>query len=268
MHAMNIFRTGFHPHQNNFAPLGLGILCIIGCEHDSATGSTWRCRKTLRQNVALCSWINCWMQQLVKRRRIDAQHGFVAADQSFCRHIRGNLQRRFGGALARAGLQHPQFTFLDGKFQILHVAVMRFKLVADCAEFRKGLRHFRLKRGLLRARLQASGFGQVLRRADAGHNIFALGIDQKLAIERFLSGRWIARKGDTGSGIAAHIAEHHGLHIDRRPPVGGNVVDGAIGNGARCHPGLKHRPDPTPELILRVLRKRRFQLTSNQILVV
>ena len=103
--------------------------------------------------------------------------------------------------------------------------------------------------GLSEPRLLARGLGDLLRRADAGHHILALRIDQEFAIERLLAGRRIAGEGDAGRGIVAHIAEHHGLHVDRRAPAFRDVVQAAIGLGARIHPRAEHRADRAPELL-------------------
>ncbi len=40
------------------------------------------------------------------------------------------------------------------------------------------------------------------------------------------------------------------------PQLGGDVVQAAIGDGARVHPAAEHRADRAPELLLRVLRER------------
>jgi electron transfer flavoprotein alpha subunit len=56
------------------------------------------------------------------------------------------------------------------------------------------------------------------------------------------------------------IAEHHGLHIDRRAPGSRDVMELAVGDGARIHPAGKDRPDGAPELLVRVLRERNAEL--------
>jgi hypothetical protein len=38
-------------------------------------------------------------------------------DQPLAGHVDGDLECRLGGALAAAGLQHPQLAVLDGEFQ-------------------------------------------------------------------------------------------------------------------------------------------------------
>jgi hypothetical protein len=53
----------------------------------------------------------------------------------------------------------------------------------------------------------------------------------------------------------AHIAEHHRLHVDRRAPGFRDVVQHAVGDGARHHPAFEHRADRAPKLIVRILRE-------------
>ena len=54
------------------------------------------------------------------------------------------------------------------------------------------------------------------RRAHAGDHIFALRVHQVLAKEHVLAGGGIARKAHARAGVVAQVAEHHGLHVDRR----------------------------------------------------
>ena len=177
-------------------------------------------------------------------------------DQPFPRHVDGDLQRRLGGALAGARLQHPQLAALDGEFEVLHVAVVLFQPVGDVDEGGEGLRHQLLQRRLVGAGGDARRLGDVLRRADAGDDVLALRVDQELAVEQLLAGRGIAGEGDAGGRGLAHIAEHHGLDVDRRAPAFGNVVQPPVGDGAVVHPARKHGADRAPELLVRILRKR------------
>jgi len=71
------------------------------------------------------------MQKLVERGGIDARNRFISGDQLLVGKLDRNPQRGLGGALAVAGLQHPQLALLDGEFQILHVAVMPFERRVD-----------------------------------------------------------------------------------------------------------------------------------------
>ena len=76
----------------------------------------------------------------------------------------------------------------------------------------------------------------MLRRANARHHILALRIDQIFAVKFIFAGGRVARKGHAGGAVLAHIAKHHGLHIDRRAPIIGNGVNAAIGARARAIP--------------------------------
>src|SRR5215475_14049857 len=107
---------------------------------------------------------------------------------------------------------------------------MAFKNVVDSLELAVGLRQGVFHRRLVRPRFLASGLADLLRRADAGDDILALRVDQKLAVKLLLSGRWIAREGNTCCRRVAHIAEYHRLHIDRRSPALRDAVQLAIGD--------------------------------------
>ena len=122
-------------------------------------------------------------------------------------------------------------------------------------------------RRLIGTRLLARVLGDLLRRADAGDDVFALRIDQEFAVELVLAGRWIAREGNAGRRVVAHIAEHHGLHIDRGAPAFRNALQAAIGDGALVHPRTEHRADRAPQLIVRVLRERLAAFFLNPLLV-
>ena len=186
------------------------------------------------------------MQKLIERGRIDAGDRLFLRHQPFARELDRDPQSRLGRALAGARLQHPQLALLDGEFEILHVAVMPFERAVDALQFGEGFRHRIFERRLVGAGLFARLLADLLRRADAGDHVLALGVDQEFAVELLLAGRRIAREGDAGCGIIAEIAEHHGLHVDRGAPAFGDIVEFAIGVGARIHPGAEHRADRAP----------------------
>ena len=206
-------------------------------------------------------------KQLVERRGIDPRHRFVLGDQFLLRELDGDAQRRLRRALAVARLQHPQLALLDGEFEILHVAVVPLQRAVDAGELGESVRHRRFHRRLVRAGFLARLFGDLLRRADAGDDVLALRVDQKFAVELLLAGRGIAREGDAGRRGLAHIAEHHGLHIDRGAPALRNSVQAAIGDGALIHPRAEHRADGAPQLRVRVLRERLAAFLLDALLV-
>src|SRR3546814_14252572 len=131
---------------------------------------------------------------------------------------------------------------------------MSFELVEDAAQFAEGFRHRLFHRQRLGARRLARSFGQILWGADAGDDILALGIDQPFAIPGARAGRGVAGKGDASGRSVAHIAEHHRLDIDSGAPFAGDGIQAAIAFRAVAFPTREDRPDPAPELTLRLRR--------------
>ena len=267
VHAVNVFRRGLDAHENDFlARLG-AFLGLVTVEHDLARGSAWRCRQARGEDVALGVGIEGRVQELVKLGRIDPHHRFIGRDQAFGCHVDGNLQRRLGGALAIAGLQHPQPAAFDRELDVLHVGIMAFQLVEDSGQFGIAFRHRHFHRRVVIAHLLAHRLGQALRRADAGDYVLALGVDQVFAVIAGITGRGVTGEGHTGGRSLTHIAEHHGLDIDRRAPARRNVVQAAIGLGAIGHPGAENGANGTPELLARIGREITAQLAGSSGLV-
>ena len=123
------------------------------------------------------------MQKLIQRAGVDPAHRVLARDQAFVRHLDRAAERGFRRALAVAGLQHPQFAALDRELQVLHVAVMLLQQLGGGDELAEDFRHQRFERGMVGAGGLARRLGDVLGRADAGHHVLALGVDEKLAVE-------------------------------------------------------------------------------------
>ena len=172
------------------------------------------------------------MKQLVECHRVHAAHRLFAGDQPLAFHIDRHLQRSLRRALARAGLQHPEFPALDGKLDVLHILIVRFEKVEDTRQFGVSLWHGLFHRKRLCPSCFARGLGQILRGADARHHVFALRIDQILTVIGAFTGCRVAGERNARGRCVAHIAEHHSLHIDRRAPVTGNVIKPAINLGA------------------------------------
>ena len=234
VHAVNVFGRRLDPHQNDLAALGLELRGFIGGENtispQAAPGEAGRpVAITLRS--AFGSMVGCssWSSEAGSIRSTASS----LRDQLLIGELDRDPQRRLGGALAGARLQHPQLALLDGEFEVLHVAVMLLERVVDALQLGEGLRQRTFPSTACRSRLPcARCLGDFLRRADAGDDVLALRIDQEFAVELLLAGRRIAREGDAGRGRLAHIAEHHGLHVDRGAPAFRDVVQPAIGDGA------------------------------------
>ncbi len=114
------------------------------------------------------------------------------------------LKVAVGVRLPDARLQHVKRAFFDRELHVLHVAVVFFEQLANFFELLVNLGH------------PLSHFAQVHWRADTGHHVLALRVDQEIAIENLLAGRRIAREANSRAGIFAVVAEHHLNDVDGR----------------------------------------------------
>ena len=98
------------------------------------------------------------------------------------------LQRGGAGALADPGLQHPELALLDGELGVAHVACSGARGDRRCRAARRG----------------SSGSGrfrcvEVFGVADAGDHIFALRVDEEVAVRLVLAGGRVAGEADAGA---------------------------------------------------------------------
>ena len=111
---------------------------------------------------------------------------------------------------------------------------------------------------LLTRRLEARGgleVGDGLGVADAGDNVLALGIHQKVTVELLGAVCRVACKGDTGRRGLALVAKGHGLHVDGGAELVGNTMLLAVDAGALVHPAAKDSLDGKAQLKLRIVRE-------------
>ena len=105
-------------------------------------------------------------------------------------------------------------------------------------------------------------FEMLHRRANAGDDVFALGVGQELAVDLFGAGRRVAREGDAGARIVAHVAEDHRHHVDGRAQIVRDLELIAVVDRALAHPRAEHGFDGQLELLLDVGRERLARLAS------
>ena len=195
------------------------------------------------------------MQKLVQLRRVDAFYGLFPVDQALGNHVDGDLQRRLGGSLAGPGLQHPQLAALDGELHVLHVGVMLLKLAAHLYQVGIDFRQRALQGRKVRSGGRFSRLGQRLRGTDSGNHVFPLGVEQEFPIEAVVAVGRVAGEADAGGAVVPHVAENHGLNVDRRAPIDGNAVQAPVSDGAFVHPRAENGADGPPKLIRGVLGK-------------
>ena len=168
-----------------------------------------------------------------------------------------NPHVRQRGALTVTGLQHPQLLALDGELKVLHIAEALLQRLADLLQLRKALGE-NLVLGHQRNRQ---------RRAHASNNIFALRIDQVLAVEDVLAVGWVARKRNAGGAIVAHVSVDHRLHVDSGAPLMRNLVLVAINSGAIVIPAAKHSGNGAFQLRHRIIGEALVCPALHQVLV-
>ncbi len=162
------------------------FLSLVRAEDNLPACRTWRCRQATGQHHFFGIWIKRWVQQLVKRIRINAQQRLITCDQAFLCHIDSHLERRLCRTFTASGLQHIELALLDGKFEVLHIGIMFFQLQPNRIKLGKNFRHSLFHR--LAIAVLTGGLGQWQWCADSGNNIFALRIDQELTVKAVLSG--------------------------------------------------------------------------------
>ncbi len=267
MHAVDIFRAGFNAHQNGrFAILG-EALDFLGRQGNNAGSCARRRGQTLGKDGFFRIGIKGRVQQLVKRRRIDAQDSLFLANQPLFRHVDGDLERCRCGALAATGLQHEQLAALHRELDILHIAVMLLEVLTHLTELLEHLRHHLFHGWQVGILFLAAPYGQVLRGTDTGNHVLALCIDEVFAIKLVLAGGRVAGEGNAGGAIIPHIAEHHGLNIDRSAPCFRDIMQAAIGFGPWGIPGLEHGLHRAHQLLLHILREWLAEIAFHHLLV-
>ena len=93
-------------------------------------GST-RGWQAAHKNISHRIGVKCGVKKLIQRPWLDAFDRLHLTYQTLIDHTHRNAQSSASRALSTAGLQHPKFSFLDGEFDILHVAVVVLQQLID-----------------------------------------------------------------------------------------------------------------------------------------
>ena len=230
-HAAQVLGRGLLPHQNHgLARLG-PFLGLVGKEDHLPGGRAGTRRQAARNHGGrlLRRRVEDRVQQVVQAVRAHAKQRGFFIDHALVEHLHRDAHHGRAGALAIAGLQHPELAFLDGEFHVLHVAEMVLQQGLGLQQLLVDRGHQFFERGepgttllladqrQLRPALRPQP-GDLLRGANPGDHVFALGVDEELAVEQVFTRAGVAREGHAGGAAVAEVAEHHGLHVDRRAP--------------------------------------------------
>ena len=244
-HAAQIFRARFVADEQDLFALLRGGGRAIGVQINLAGSRAGPGGKTARDCFRFLHFrdVEDRREKLVELiRRVAHDRGFPV-DELLLEHVHGELERGRGGPFAVARLEHEQLAVLDRELDVLHVLEMLLESGADLEQFRVALRH------------QLLQLEDRLRRAHAGDDVFALRIDQELAVELVRAVGRVAGEGDAGAGVLAGVAVDHRLHVHGRAPFLRDVVFPAINDRAIVHPGTEDRAGGAFELIPRIVRE-------------
>ena len=243
MHALDVLRRGLETNENDLLAL-LGPLCgIFGRKYDPAAGGAGGGGQGCGDRCGLLYGfgVELGMEQSVKALGVDHGDGFFLCDHAFVNKVAGDLDGGGGSSLAVSCLEHIELLVLDGELHILHVAVVLFQPAADIDELLICLGHYL---GQL-----VDGLGC----ADAGDDVFALGVHKELAEELLLAGGGVTGEGNACARCIAHVAEYHHLDVDGRAPAAGDVVHPAVVVGPGVLPAAENGLDGAHQLLLGIL---------------
>ena len=247
-HAVHVFGAGFATNEDDLFATLVGLHCVVSGEVDPAHSSTWRRSETLGERLALVSELR--MQHLIEMLGCDAGDGLGAADlpalialAGALGHVDGHLQCSSTGALADTGLQHPQLALLDGELGVAHVGVMTLETLEDGHQL--GMKHWEVTLHVI----------EIFGVANTGNNIFALGVDEEVAVWLVLASGCVAGEADAGAAVLVAVTEHHDLHVYCGAEFVANALTNAIGNRASSVPAGEHGLNRATQLLHGILRE-------------
>ncbi len=88
---------------------------------------------------------------------------------------------------------------------------------------------------------------------NAGNDVFALGVNQVVAVEFLFAVCGVTRERNARSGGVTLVAENHGLNVYGSTQIIGDLVLLAVENSARIIPAAKYRFNSKLKLDIRAL---------------
>ena len=258
LHPSNIFWGGLSPHEDyRVLVLRSGHFdCILGREGDLTYGCARRCRQAFREYFDLHSlFLQLGNEKIIELVGFNPENGFVCSDEAFINHVERDAHCGAAGAFAVARLQKVKLPLLDGKFEVLHVAVVLFEQASGRTKL------------LIDPGHQLLQFRKRTRRSNSSNYLFALRICQKLSVEFFLASCRITSKADTCGAGLAEVAEDHLLNIDGGTEIIGDIRDSTVLSRTFVIPGTEHCIACLFKLYVGILREFFVRVRINQKLV-
>ena len=157
----------------------------VGAESHPADRGTGRCRQSLgNRPQTRGAQIELPGRDGFNVSRLHSPKRVCPRDEPFLRHLDSGANRCQGASFRRSGLQQEQIAIFDGKFKILHIAIVRLELRGDGSQLLVDRRHGSLK------------LGDRHRRTNAGNDVLSLRVGQEFTKKLVGAGRRIAGKAN------------------------------------------------------------------------
>ena len=241
---------------------------IVGIENNTSRSRSRRCSQSFGNQFSFFQsfFVEYRVKQFIQTDRINTENRCFFIDHSLTKHINSNFHHCSTGTFTITGLQEPQFTFLYGKFHILHVFIVIFEFCLDSVQFFINRRHCFFHRRIFCNTFSFGNIGQycptlrtffcnLLWSTDTGHYILALCIDQVFSNKNVFTCSSIAAKANTCCRSFAHITKYHCLNINGSSPLCRNSFHFAVKNSAVVHPRVEYRANSSPKLFVSRFRE-------------
>ena len=147
------FRRGFHC-------VFRGKIDLSGCR----AGTGWKTITNFLGSL-LSLGVENWGEEVPKVISRNTEDSLFLLDEALLNHIQRDVNGGKTRALSVTGLQHPQFAFLDGKLNVLHITEVLLKFLTS------------YKKLLVRLGKIFGHLRDGLRCADTSNYVLALGIN-------------------------------------------------------------------------------------------
>ncbi|GAA3103397.1 hypothetical protein GCM10020254_56480 [Streptomyces goshikiensis] len=253
-HAVQVVRVGLAADQDDLlagpGPLDGGVRVEDGLADGRARGGG----DAAAEELGLGVLVEAREHQLRQLGAVDALEGLGLVDEALVHELGGDAEGGARGALADAGLQHPQLTALDGELDVAEILVVGLQRRHDRHEL------------VVRLLVDLLQIGERDGVADARDHVLALGVLEVVAVDALVAAGRVAGEGDAGAGVGAEVAEDHGADVDRGAQVARDALLAPVELGAVGVPGVEDRLDGEVHLLAGVLRELAAGLLRDDLL--
>ncbi|EJX10029.1 hypothetical protein EVA_01863 [gut metagenome] len=264
-HTSEVFRRSFDTYHYNLVTVSMPLHRIFSEEYDLTASRTRASRQTTSQFLSLSQslLVEDRVEEFVELVRFATQDRSLFVDHALAYEIHSDLHHGSTGTLTVTSLEEPEFTFLYGKFHILHIAVVLFELCLECIELSVDLRHrlfhrrifaltFFFRDTLERSPAAATFECDLLRSADTRNHVFTLSVNEPFTVEEVFTCSCVTAEANTCSRSVTHVTEYHGHHGNGSTPFSRNTFHLTVEDSTFVHPAVEYGADGTPELFHRI----------------